>query len=384
MKLIKKIIFLGALEFAYWGCEGCGNPPKSTQNKTNMDPNNEDDTQKLDPGKHHTNNNPPDEDSTLAPNPPATPSPAAPNNSRPSGSNPGLANVGNSCFCNAVLQCLYTFFKDQLPQDVNPTAKHLRNIFQKMSACNEKSVEGSDIKDDIKEIRTKFFNNDTSQEDAEELIRKILEECPDCGNSFKIEIVKTLLCLKDKSHQSSHTLEKWNNILLPLTQQGPIEIDKLLNRLYTHAEIVQGRGCPVCGEQVNVTSAIKIKEAPQNLMIHLGRFSFDNTTGQSSKIDFIRVFDEDLTLERGWFIDPNATQDVKYSLCGVIMHKGTANNGHYWSYCKNDKGEWFKYDDSDVMSTTFEEFKNEAWGQYNSATSSYSTTSAYILFYKKN
>lgn len=35
-----------------------------------------------------------------------------------------------------------------------------------------------------------------------------------------------------------------------------------------------------------------------------------------------------------------------YDLYGVIVHRGSLNRGHYYSYCKNDhNNKWYLFDD---------------------------------------
>ena len=65
---------------------------------------------------------------------------------------------------------------------------------------------------------------------------------------------------------------------------------------------------------------------------------------------------------------------AKYTLYGIGNHSGSLNFGHYYAYIKIklnsiNEGKWYEYNDSIVSPHT-------------SSTNSSST--AYVLFYKKN
>ena len=59
-----------------------------------------------------------------------------------------------------------------------------------------------------------------------------------------------------------------------------------------------------------------------------------------------------------------------YSLCGVVLHRGVIDAGHYWCWVK-EKGHWFELDDEKVREVPAEAFKSEIRG----------SSAGYILFY---
>ncbi|KAJ6247501.1 ubiquitin carboxyl-terminal hydrolase [Anaeramoeba flamelloides] len=65
-----------------------------------------------------------------------------------------------------------------------------------------------------------------------------------------------------------------------------------------------------------------------------------------------------------------------YHLHGVIVHKGSKNNGHYYFILKN-KDQFVEFNDSKIENISEEKFKNKTFGN------SSSMESAYILIYKR-
>lgn len=58
----------------------------------------------------------------------------------------------------------------------------------------------------------------------------------------------------------------------------------------------------------------------------------------------------------------------EYELVGVLIHSGSADAGHYYSFIKerNKKspnyGQWCEFNDTTVKETSFEQLKKECFG----------------------
>ena len=69
----------------------------------------------------------------------------------------------------------------------------------------------------------------------------------------------------------------------------------------------------------------------------------------------------------------------EYKLVGVVVHSGSANSGHYWSYINTKRGHaeadgddpnwaktesdpWMEFNDSTVSNFNFEKLKGECFG----------------------
>jgi hypothetical protein len=189
----------------------------------------------------------------------------------------------------------------------------------------------------------------------------------------------------------------------------------------------QQRWLPLSDKLIDSTfySSACIKELPQNLILHLKRFDYDMDTMRRIKINDRFEFPTRLNMEpytldyltkkeqaqEGGSTSPSTytmpgqdTPVFQYNLVGVLVHTGTADSGHYYSYIKDrslDKsvhsGEntsWFHFNDSKVEEFDAGDIPAKAFGgpEFIQSESPYikspprSTAkpySAYMLFYER-
>jgi ubiquitin C-terminal hydrolase len=151
---------------------------------------------------------------------------------------------------------------------------------------------------------------------------------------------------------------------------------------------------------------IGIKSLPRHLIIHLKRFEFDFETMQQIKLndryEFPEVLDmrpytkegraarEDESSGEGFEAAEEAAAAAaeeearaanhpagyyRYELSGVVVHMGTANSGHYYSYIKERGSDrkWFEFNDTIVTEFNPADIEVECFGgeevdQYRSQT----------------
>jgi ubiquitin carboxyl-terminal hydrolase 34 len=126
-----------------------------------------------------------------------------------------------------------------------------------------------------------------------------------------------------------------------------------LAALMTPEEIHDFR-CEHCSTVANITRSGYFRNLPPVLILHLKRFDFDMQTFTRRKIyQFCAFpFDKMLTLQ----VKPESvtSASVEYELTGVVVHSGSADHGHYYSFLKcpmhpgsigvKDRA-WLKFDD---------------------------------------
>jgi len=158
--------------------------------------------------------------------------------------------------------------------------------------------------------------------------------------------------------------------------------------------------CPVEQRQVKATRKTTIASAPRFLFLQLQRFKMSADSAREEKINQNLEFPVDDALDLTPFMAGTESRtDGKYRLVGVIVHTGTAQGGHYYSYIRNpldsnassddhgtraspDVPGWIKLNDSKVSTASMEQMKYDAFGSTD-ATRSQRGTSAYILLYER-
>ena len=99
---------------------------------------------------------------------------------------------------------------------------------------------------------------------------------------------------------------------------------------------------------------------PRVLVIQLKRFHFNNLTKQMEKINDKFIFTDHLDLSS--FASPQIRSHVvsRYSCFGVVVHSGSIDSGHYYSYIKHYMSSnncWYKLNDTQVsLAETYEVF----------------------------
>ena len=101
-----------------------------------------------------------------------------------------------------------------------------------------------------------------------------------------------------------------------------------------------------------------LKDIPNNLIFHLKRFDYDVMTGMRSKINDRFEFPEMIDMSPyhiNYLKDREqpAPPDM-FELVGILVHSGTAESGHYYSYIRerpvspSQHATWVEYNDTDV------------------------------------
>ena len=121
--------------------------------------------------------------------------------------------------------------------------------------------------------------------------------------------------------------------------------------------------CDHCNEATDTSFNVYLASLPPLLVIHPKRFAFDMNTFQTVKLNhritFPRVLDMSPYTEDGMqsrladesetgAINESTVDPVLYDLIGVVVHRGRAGAGHYYSFIKRTDVEWIKFNDDKV------------------------------------
>ncbi|XP_076888728.1 ubiquitin carboxyl-terminal hydrolase 17-like [Bidens hawaiensis] len=283
----------------------------------------------------------------------------------------GLQNCGNSCYANAVLQCL--LYTPPL------TAYLLEGLHSKRCVkrgwCLTCELEGL-------VMQAKYVNSPLSpvrilshienigsnlghgkEEDAHEFLRYAIDSLQSICikearaklNSFEEETTligltfggyfrSKIMCMKcgGKSEQQERMMD------LTVEIDGDIRTLKDALDKFTCTEILDGENkykCNKCKLYVKAKKKLTLLEAPNVLTIALKRFQ----SGKYGKINKSIHFPEILDMTS--YVNGKSDKHPIYRLYGVVVHVDTMNDalsGHYVSYVKNIQNRWFKFDDSMV------------------------------------
>ncbi|KAL8135556.1 hypothetical protein AgCh_010262 [Apium graveolens] len=303
----------------------------------------------------------------------------------------GFINCGNSCYANAVLQCLtftkpLTIFLLRRSHSRYCRAKDwcLMCELEKHATLLTESggpLSPSRILTNMRNINCQI--GDGSQEDAHEFLRFLVTSMQSIGlegldgeNMVDVKLQETTfihhtfggrLRSKVKCLRCHNESERYESIMdLTLEIFGWVESLEDALTQFTSAEDLDGENmyrCGRCAAYVRARKQLSIQEAPNILTIVLKRFQEGNYGKISKCITFPDMLDM-IPFMTG-------TDDIPplYILYAVVVHLDTQSasfSGHYIAYVKNLQGSWFRIDDTEVQPVHMSQVMSEE---------------AYILFY---
>ncbi|KAL4128968.1 hypothetical protein PRIC2_004980 [Phytophthora ramorum] len=182
--------------------------------------------------------------------------------------------------------------------------------------------------------------------------------------------------------------------------------------LYVQGESLEGENAYFCEREqrkVSATKRVCIKTLPQTLVCHLKRFEFDYDTMEKVKINGFLEFPMELDM-LPYTSDALAATDsttpqgqceqaIMYDLVGVVVHSGTSDTGHYYSFIKDrhelESERWLEFNDEVVREFDVDTMGEECFGgeevaqKWDSIQCAYSPIvqmkrrSAYMLIYER-
>ncbi|KAK4940980.1 hypothetical protein LTR10_019024 [Elasticomyces elasticus] len=322
----------------------------------------------------------------------------------------GLRNLSNTCYLNSLFTHLFmnvefrAFFFD--PSNLDDTKQklvmELAKVFAHMQNSYEKSIdpslaveaittyEGDQIDVSVQMDVDEFFNL---------LFDRLEGQIPSrVRNSFR-SIYGGQLVQQVKSKECEHIserLEPFSAVQVEIKGKPRLE-DSL--RAYVEGEVLQGENkysCTSCGRHVDAVKRACLKEVPNNIIFNLKRFDYDIMTGMRAKINDEFQFPDTLdmapyTLAR--LSDEAESGEPDYfQLTGVIVHSGTADSGHYYSFIrqrpsmKSVQDSWVQFNDQDVTIFDPSQMRDNCFGGSSDA-GFYQLPkfySAYMLFYQRS
>lgn len=357
----------------------------------------------------------------------------------------GLQNLGATCYVNSIVQQFYMNkgFRQgilQAPSGAEDPSNHdtllyqLQVLFSNLQESKKRAYNAQGfcysykdwdgnpmnvaVQMDVDEFFSILFDrleNSVKGTPQEELFKK----------QYGLKLVQQI-----KSKDCEHISEREDS---SFSIQCEVKNKKTLEeslQLYVQGEILDGDNkykCSTCDNHVDAIKRACIKELPRNLILHLKRFDYDMDTMRRIKINDRFEFPSRLDMEPytidyltrkeqaqdGAVSSPTTAQmpeqdksaAFQYNLVGVLVHTGTADSGHYYSYIKDrtssssgspdDNTRWYHFNDSRVDEFDVSELPSKAFGgtefipqdsspyMKSPPRSTSKPYSAYMLFYER-
>ncbi|EAR84417.2 ubiquitin carboxy-terminal hydrolase (macronuclear) [Tetrahymena thermophila SB210] len=312
----------------------------------------------------------------------------------------------------------------RLNQDINDsfhqlykehTLYQLQNLFASMESSIKQYVWPTSLIESIKGFDGEQINVRV-QQDVNEFFNRITDKLEDelkptpqkgllqelIGGQLSNEIIS----LEEEYPFLAETIEPYLTITVDIQK-----CKNLYEALDTQikGDTLDGENMYFCEKYQRKIKAQKrscIKSLPNNLVLTLKRFDFDFITMEKKKINDYFEFPLELNL-RNWTkqklfeqegrnlneSDIHPDEYYNFQLSGVLVHNGTSESGHYYSFIKNkEDSKWYEFNDSYVREFNVENIKDECYGGksqqvYRSQMwdeSDYNKSrNAYILFYER-
>lgn len=278
-------------------------------------------------------------------------------------------------------------------------------LFGQLQSSNQRSVDPEDFVGSIKTYDDDIINIH-HQMDVEEFFNLLNDRweaqlrSPEAVRRFR-SFYGGQLVTQTKSKECDHISE----VMEPFSA---IQCDikgkrSLLESLdaYVEGEHMEGDNkykCSTCDRHVDAVRRSCLKEMPDSLIFHLKRFDFNLRTQARSKINDYFAFPERLNMQP-YTIEhlsnsPEGSTEDWFELVGVLIHAGTAESGHYYSFIQerptSRKDEsWFEFNDDLVSPWDPSKMEAACFGgtetSWDNGGATYEKNyCAYMLFYERS
>ncbi|KAJ9608473.1 hypothetical protein H2200_007461 [Cladophialophora chaetospira] len=321
----------------------------------------------------------------------------------------GLKNLSNTCYLNSLFSQLFMnvqfreFFIKMRSADGSrqKLVVELAKVFANMQNSYDKAVDPAFAVEAITTYEGEQIDVSV-QMDVDEFFNLLFDRIEGQIDPSVRDVFKSMyggqLVQQVKSKECEHVserLEPFSAVQVEIKGKARLE-DSL--RAYVEGEVLQGENkysCTSCGRHVDAVKRACLKDVPDNLIFNLKRFDYDIMTGMRTKVNDEFQFPDTLdiapyTLAR--LSDEQQSGEPDYfQLTGVIVHSGTADSGHYYSFIrqrpsiKNVQDAWVQFNDQDVGTFDPKQMRDNCFGGISEAGFYHLPKfySAYMLFYQR-
>ncbi|KAI0434002.1 hypothetical protein F5Y09DRAFT_350094 [Xylaria sp. FL1042] len=325
----------------------------------------------------------------------------------------GLRNLSNTCYLNSLFTQLFMntgFRQFMLNAKIDkPHAQQLlsetqilfanlqdsRRRFIDPQACVEQITTYEDLPVDIHNQMDvdEFFNLLFDRWETQFTLDSDKKALRSVYGGQLVQQVKSKEC-----EHISERIEPFSAIQCDI--KGKSSLEESL-QAYVDGEIMEGDNkynCSTCDRHVDAVKRACLKDLPNNLIFHLKRFEFNLRSLQRSKINDYFPFPDKIDMQPytvEHLSDPshNTKPDI-FELVGILVHSGTAETGHYYSFIRERPTScitpsWVEFNDDIVTSWDPSQMENACFGgtdhrPYDAGNIYEKVYSAYMLFYQRS
>jgi len=276
----------------------------------------------------------------------------------------GLDNLGCTCFVNSIFQQMFhipMIYKAIIEYNGdNSFTKEFQQLFASMKLANINSLSPRSLLSKYDEGEFEFG----IQQDACEFFTLLIDRLENIIGNNVSEMIAGSMTHIIQSIDKKHSTSKSEHFkVLPLMVEGSESLEQSISRLSDPEYLADGNGYIFDGMKTKTDAIMncQIDKLPDILIIQLKRFQYDVNTWRRYKINNHFEFPENLSL-----------LEKQYRIQGIVIHEGSADYGHYYSYIKNGDV-WIEFNDSKVLTVESSDVFEKSFGK--------DRTSAYLLIY---